>query len=270
MEGGPGNGPCLALEDLDVLLDETVAIVAFPHVSNIVGESTPVADIAARAHAVGAVAIADGVAAVPHGIPDVDALGVDVYLFSTYKTFGPHQGVMVVRRDVAERLPNQGPFFYDEVVEKWFNPAGPDHAQVAAVAGVVDYLDLVAVHHFGPDVPMPDRRAGLNRLTAAHEQALMTPIMEVVADRDGVRVVGTTDPSLRVPTLSLITEQDPAMLADALADRMIMADASHFHAWRLVEALGVDPERGVLRVSLVHTTSQDEGASIAAALDVVL
>lgn len=260
----------LSLDDLDALLDDDVALVAFPHVSNIVGRVLPVADIADRAHAVGAVAIADGVAAAPHAIPDVDALGVDVYLFSTYKTFGPHQGVTVVRRDLAQRLPNQGPFFYDDVPEKWFLPAGPDHAQVAAIVGVTAYLDGFVDHHLGSDLQMPDRRRRLTDVVAAHEARLLAPILDLVRDRPGVDVVGTADAITRVPTLSLVTEKDPAMLAAALADHRIMAASGHFHAWRLVEALGIEPTRGVLRLSLVHYNTPDESRRIVEGLDAVL
>ncbi len=260
----------LSLDDLDRLLDDDVALVAFPHVSNIVGQVTPVAEIAARVHQAGAIAIADGVAAAPHGLPDVGALDVDVYLFSTYKTFGPHQGVMVVRRDLARRLPNQGPFFYDAVPEKWFVPAGPDHAQVAATAGVTAYLDLLVDHHLDADLQMPARRSELTALLGDHERGLLAPILDLVTDRPGVRVVGTTDASTRVPTLSLVTERDPVGLAVALADHHVMAAASHFHAWRLVEALGLDPERGVLRISLVHYNTMQESTRIVEALDTVL
>src|SRR3546814_8614195 len=77
-------------------------LVAFPHCSNIVAHLNPVAEICARAHAAGAVTCVDGVSYAPHGLPDVTALGADIYLFSLYKTYGPHQGLMVARRALAE------------------------------------------------------------------------------------------------------------------------------------------------------------------------
>jgi selenocysteine lyase/cysteine desulfurase len=93
------------------LLDGRVRLVSFPHCSNVLGQVNPVAEIAALAHGAGAAVCVDGVSYAPHGFPDVGALGADIYLFSAYKTYGPHQGVMVVRRDLAERLPNQGHYF---------------------------------------------------------------------------------------------------------------------------------------------------------------
>ena len=94
----------LEVDRLADLLDERVKLVCFPHCSNIVGQENPVARIVAMAHDVGAVTCVDGVSMVPHGFPDIDSLGTDIYLFSSYKTYGPHQGIMVVRHGLADRL----------------------------------------------------------------------------------------------------------------------------------------------------------------------
>jgi len=101
----------LNLDDLDDLLSARTRLVAFPHASNIVAEINPVAEITARVRQAGAISVVDGVAAAPHGLPDVEALGADVYMFSSYKSYGPHQGVLVVRRALAERAANQGHYF---------------------------------------------------------------------------------------------------------------------------------------------------------------
>ena len=101
----------LDLAELDRLLDSKVRLIAMPHASNIVGEINPVADVVRRARSFGAVTAIDGVSYAPHGLPDLLALGCDIYLFSTYKTYGPHQGVMAVRPSIAAELPNQGHFF---------------------------------------------------------------------------------------------------------------------------------------------------------------
>jgi selenocysteine lyase/cysteine desulfurase len=76
----------LEIEVLDTLLDTDVRMVAFPHVSNIVGEINAVAEITARAREVGAITVVDGVSAAPHGLPDLVALGPDIYFFSAYPT----------------------------------------------------------------------------------------------------------------------------------------------------------------------------------------
>src|SRR5262249_46701577 len=81
--------------DLDPLLSARTKFLAVTHCSNVVAYINPIAQITAKARLAGALTIVDGVAFAPHGLPDVDALGADIYLFSLYKTFGPHQGVMV-------------------------------------------------------------------------------------------------------------------------------------------------------------------------------
>ena len=84
--------------DLSALLsDGKVRLVCFPHCSNVVAEINDVAAIAALARAAGARTVVDGVSYAPHGFPDIPTLGCDVYLFSAYKTYGPHQGIMVIR-----------------------------------------------------------------------------------------------------------------------------------------------------------------------------
>ena len=71
------------------------------------------------------------------------ALGADIYLFSLYKTWGPHLGLMTIKKQIMDALPNQGHFFNAHLDRKKMMPAGPDHAQIAAAAGVAQYLDAV-------------------------------------------------------------------------------------------------------------------------------
>ena len=136
---------------LQALLNERTRLVAFTHCSNIVGSINPVREWADMVRAAGAVSMVDGVSYAPHGIPDVQSLGVDAYFYSLYKVYGPHQGVMYLSAELNERLPNQGHFFNVDKPLARFLPAGPDHAQIAAVNGVMDYFDAVYEHHFGDD-----------------------------------------------------------------------------------------------------------------------
>ncbi len=237
----------LPIDGLKRLLDGRVKLVCFPHASNIVAEINPVAEIAALAHEAGAVICVDGVSYAPHGFPDVGALQADIYLFSAYKTYGPHQGVVVVRRALAERLPNQGHYFNAGVLYKRFTPAGPDHAQIAACAGMADYIDDLYAHHFEREVPSPacgrgqgegssknamrskdvpspptrrthgptpqaeeGRRArAVHDLMRAHETALLRPLLNYLATRNSVRVLGPRDAGARMPTVALLLKEVP-------------------------------------------------------------
>ena len=146
----------LNLKDLEALLNSRTRMVAFTHCSNVVGSINPVREITDLVHRAGALAFVDGVAFSPHGLPDIEALGADLYCFSLYKVYGPHLGAMFMRRDLNASLPNQGHFFNAELPGKRFTPAGPDHAQIAAVNGVMDYMHAIADQHGFGGKPVQD------------------------------------------------------------------------------------------------------------------
>lgn len=252
------------------LLDERVRLVCFPHCSNVVGAINPVADWVGLIHAAGALACVDGVAYAPHGLPDVGALGADVYLFSSYKTYGPHQGVMVVRRALAERLPNQGHWFNEGTASKRLTPAGPDHAQIAACAGIADYVDALHDRHFADAADPAERATRVARLQREHETRLLAPLLDWLGTRDDLRLIGPAEAGARAPTVALAHARPGAEIAARLAPHGILAGGGHFYAVRLLEAVGVPPDHGVLRVSFVHYTAPEEVDRLIRALEAVL
>lgn len=256
----------LDLADLDALLDGKVRLVAAPHCSNIVGEINPVAEISARAHAVGAVTAIDGVSYAPHGLPDLNELGADIYLFSAYKVYGPHLGVMAVRPALALDLPNQGHYFNDAKLRYRLTPAGPDHAQIAALSGIADYFEAVADIAGGTGNPFVRARKAMRD----QEIALVRPLLDYLRGKNNVRLVGPDDAERRAPTISLILSEPGATVAARLAKHGVMAGGGNFYAVRLLEALGVDPNHGVLRLSFVHYTTPEEITQLIAALDAEL
>jgi len=260
----------LNVEDLKNLLDDRVRLVCFPHCSNVVAEINPVAAISEIVHSADAYVCVDGVSYAPHGLPNVGALGADIYLFSSYKTYGPHQGIMVINRALGEKLPNQGHFFNADTLYKRFTPAGPDHAQIAASAGMVDYFEGLYAHHFDQAaVPlvMGEKVHGLIR---AHEVRLLQPLLDFLADRNDMRLIGPKDAKLRAPTVAVSLPQKAEGVAARLAGHGIMAGGGDFYGVRVIKALGEDPDHGVLRLSFVHYTSQHEVMKLIHALDQVL
>lgn len=259
----------LNTDDLADLLDDNVRLVCFPHCSNVVGEINPVTEITALAHAAGAFVCVDGVSYAPHGIPNVGATGADIYLFSAYKVYGPHQGIMAIRRNLGQLLPNQGHFFNGEALYKRFTPAGPDHAQVAASAGMVDYFEGLADHH-GISGSDTQKAEGVHDLLRAHETQLLQPVLDFLASKNSIRVLGPSVAESRAPTVALATQTDPHTLAEKLAERGIMASAGDFYALRALQAQKVPVDPGVLRLSFVHYTSQDDVDKLMNALDDLL
>jgi selenocysteine lyase/cysteine desulfurase len=269
----PDSGT-LALGELERLLNARTRLLTFPHASNVVAHINKVADITARAHAAGVLTVVDGVAWAPHGLPDVAALGADVYLFSLYKTYGPHQGVMVVRRELLERLGNEGHYFNAREGLKRLIPAGPDHAQIAAARGIAEYFDVLDAHHTeaaGADGAPAARAARVRQLLRAAELPLLARLLEYLAGRADIRLLGPALAAERAATVSFVsTRQDPGDLATALAARGFMAGNGNFYAVRLLEALGVDPEPGALRLSLLHYNSPAEVTRLIEALEEIL
>ncbi len=256
--------------DLAPLLDGKVRLVCFPHCSNVVGEINDVARITRMAHAAGAFVCVDGVSYAPHGLPNVGRLGADIYLFSAYKTYGPHQGIMVIRHRIGDHLPNQGHYFNAASLWKRFTPAGPDHAQIAAAGGIADYVDALYAHHQRAGRDQAGRAEVVHEMMRAREEALLVPLMDYLAGRNDVRLIGPRTARGRAPTVALALDRPGAEAAAALAPHGIMAGGGDFYAVRPLEAMGVDPGRGVLRLSFLHYTSDGEVDRLIRALDHVL
>ncbi len=268
------------------LISPRTRLLTLPHCSNIIGQINPVAEICQQAKAAGIITVVDGVSYAGHGLPDVTALGADIYLFSLYKVYGPHQGVMTIRTPIAEFLGNQSHFFNADPahIHAHFVPAGPDHAQVAACNGVAEYFDALHQHHFGatqaPSASSKDtahttdsqqRAQRVAALMHAAEQALLPPLLDFLKQRNSVRLIGPQQAENRAPTLSIVpARQNPAELCAALAQHGIMAGSGHFYGYRAVKALGVNTQTGVLRLSFVHYTRAAEVEQLIRVLDQVL
>lgn len=253
-----------------LLADGRVKLVAFPHCSNVVAEINDVSAICEIARAAGARTVVDGVSYAPHGFPDFPSLGCDVYLFSAYKTYGPHQGIMVITEDFGSELPAQGHSFNAGSLYKRFTPAGPDHAQIAACAGMADYIDALHAHHFAPEADPAARNRAVHGLMRAQEVAAVAPLLDYLAARNDLRLLGPRRAEDRAPTVAVAFDRAAEPISEALGREGIACWAGDFYAVRPLEAMGVDLGRGVLRMSLAHYTSAEDVARLIAALDRVL
>lgn len=260
----------LDIADLETLLSDRTKLVTMPHCSNIVAEINDISTVAQKAHDVGALLLVDGVSFAPHGLPDITATGADFYLFSMYKTFGPHQGALVVRSHVQKLLDNQGHYFNADYPGKRFTPAGPDHGQISAVNGMVDYYETIYDHHFSEDANPAEKARKVNQLFAEHEKALTEKLLAWLRTRNDLRILGPATAENRAATIAVATDRSATDIARQLVDYQIMAGASDFYAVRLLEALGVPTDPGALRLSFVHYTSKEEIDQLIKALEKVL
>ena len=215
-----------------------------------------------RIRAAGAIAIVDGVSFAPHGLPDIPELGADVYFFSLYKVYGPHLGVMVLRRELNRDLPYQGHFFNEEKPGYRFTPAGPDHAQIAAVNGVIDYLEAIYAHHSDTPATPAEQARVLRRLFRARETELLQQLLDFLSGRERTRLIGKSQAEDRAPTVAFSSDKRSSHeIAAELAKMNIGVGAGDFYAYRLVQALGYDMNDGVVRASFVHYTAPPTSGS---------
>jgi cysteine desulfurase/selenocysteine lyase len=223
------------LSEADTLITDRTKLVAVTHQSNVTGAVPPVAEIAALAHARGALVVADGAQSVPHRPVDVAALGADFLAFSSHKMLGPSGiGVLWGRRELLEAMP---PFISGgsmiEVVRmegstflpppERFEAGVPAAAQAAGLAAACAYLDALGMEN-----------------VAAHEEELTAHALESLGGIEGVRILGpltTEDRGGAVSfTIDGVHPHDVGQLLDELG---IAVRADHHCAWPLHRALGV-------------------------------
>lgn len=249
----------LDIAHLEKLFTERTRMVAFPHCSNIIGQINPAKEIANLAHANNALVVVDGVGYAPHGFPNIKEIGADIYLFSLYKTFGPHLGLMYVAKDLLLKMTNQGHFFKDGAARGMLTPAGPDHAQIGAACGIIDYFDQVYDHHFDDDANPAARSQALKKLFRAHETLLMAPLLEFLNTRNDIRIVGPATTESRLPIIAFIPlQKDIEQVYESLVSQKIMPGIGDFYAVRPLMDMGIPLQPGVIRLSFIHYTSRAE------------
>ncbi len=225
----------LDLSGADELINSRTRLVALAHQSNVLGTVNRVTEIAARAHAAGALVLVDAAQSAPHGLVDVATLGADLVGFTGHKMCGPTGiGVLWGRRELLEQLP---PFLGGgEMIESvWMDHSTfmpPPHkfeagtmpiAQAVGLGAAVDYLTAT----------------GLDRIQA-YEQELLRHALEALAEIDGLRILGPTEAVDRGGAISFTLDGlHPHDISQVLDDRGIAVRAGHHCAWPLHRAMGV-------------------------------
>nr|WP_314558634.1 cysteine desulfurase-like protein [uncultured Pseudomonas sp.] len=258
----------LELDDLQALLGDKTRYVAVTHASNILGSINPVAEIARRVHAVGAQLCVDAVAYAPHRLVDVQASGADFYVYSFYKTFGPHFAVLWGRRDLLLEFPSLNHFFIgQDVVPYKLQPGNVNYELSFGCIGISDYL-LDIGDRLGVQGSERERMQAAFDAFEIQEDVLAERLLGFLRQRPGVRVIGKTGVQARVPTISFVVE---GVRSEAVVlkvdEQRIGIRFGDFYARRLIEALGLAPLGGVVRVSLAHYNTLEEIDRLITALD---
>ena len=252
----------LELESLEKLLTSKTKIVAVTHCSNIVGTVNNLKKISELAHKKNAIVIGDGVSYAPHGFPDVKKLGVDFYTFSLYKTYGPHLALLYGREEILKSLPNQNHEFLADSYPYTINPGGPNHEELVSLIGIYEYLMKLYKHHFDNDnLSIQEKIYILNKLIAKHEQEIANPILDYISKRDDFKLIGKSiiNNKNRAPTISFIVKNKSSKtVSDFLVKNKIATRNDNFYAWRCLEALKINTDDGVIRISLTHYNTEAE------------
>lgn len=251
----------LELGDLDALLSDKTRYLAMTHASNILGSVNPVAEVARRVHAVGGKVCVDAVAYAPHRLVDVQASGADYYVFSFYKTFGPHFAVLWGKREALLELPSLNHFFIgQEVIPYKLQPGNLNYELSYGCIGISDYLIDVGQRLGASGNERQLMQAAFDAFEV-QEDLLAETLLAFLRETPGVRIIGksrVTDGD-RVPTISFVVEgiQSEAIVRRVDNHRMGIRFGD-FYARRLIEQLGLTPYGGVVRVSIAHYNSVDE------------
>ena len=252
----------LDLDGIHTVVTERTKVVSFTHQSNVLGTVTPARRIAALAREVGAVSVLDACQSVPHMPVDVGALGVDLMAFSGHKMLGPMGvGALWGRAEVLDEMPvfltggsmietvTMESATYAPVPQK-FEAGVPNAAQAIGLAAACDYLTEL----------------GMDRV-AAHEHLLVGRILDGLAERPWVRVVGPTDRTDRGGAVAFVVDGVHAHdVGQVLDHEGVAVRVGHHCAWPLHRRMGVT---ATTRVSVHAYNTVEEIDVFLAALDLV-
>lgn len=252
----------LDVDDFQRKLNERTRLVAFGAAANVCGTINPVKELTRRAHQVNAMVFVDAVHYAPHAPIDVQDWGCDFVAFSSYKFFGPHQGMLWGRRAVLESLqPYKLRPATNELPGRWMTGT-QSHEGIMGAKAAVDYIA-----NLGRDIaeaPELDRRTALHSAYQAihdFERELCVRLLDGLESIPGIRIWGVTDRARldeRCSTVSITHDDVPTTrLAIELGKRGIFVTNGNYYAVNFTETLGLEPE-GMVRLGLLHYNTAEE------------
>ncbi|WP_428673732.1 cysteine desulfurase-like protein [Roseibium sp.] len=265
----------LQLDDLGRLMSERTRLVAVHHVSNILGEINPIRDIADFVHQRGARLCVDAVAYAPHRAVDVQEFDVDYYVFSLYKTYGPHIAMMYGKYAHLLELNTLYHYFYGKnKVPGKLEAGNPNYELAYSLTGITAYLQELGKKSGAPAAAAP--RALIEAAFAAissQEIALAGRFLDWADQHPDITIIGrkTAGNGNRIPTISFTVEGwSPEELCRKVDEFQVAIRHGDFHSRRLIEDLGLADAGGVVRLSMVHYNTLDEVDRLTAALEEAL
>ena len=257
------------LEILDDIITERTRLLCVGGASNLTGTINNVKAICARARAAGVMTYIDGVQSAPHIATDVQDIACDFFVCSSYKFFGPHQGILWGRRELLERLepykvrpaPSEPP--------SCFETGTQSHEGIAGITATVDYFSRIGTSMAKGYGDRWSHLAGRRRdvhaamsLLFDYEKLLADHLVDGLVEIDGIKVQGITDKNAmgrRVPTVAFThSKTAPDSIAEGLAKQNIFVWSGHNYAVEVAKSLGIYETGGAVRVGPVHYNSVAE------------
>ena len=266
----------LHLEDLEPLLSNKTRLVAFTHASNVLGTINPIKEITQLVHSYGAKVCIDGVAYAPHRLIDVQDWDVDFYAFSFYKVYGSHYALLYGKQEHLLAIPGINHYFIGSTdIPYKFQPGNVNFELSYGMLGLCDYLSELAQHAYGEQAA-PDLRSQIEQafeVISVHEEEIGDRFLKYLTSKPNIRIIGQpqANRASRVPTISFVVKETHSETIALHVDNYnIGIRFGDFYAKRLIESLGLDKQRGVVRVSMVHYNTLEEVDRLIQALDPVL
>jgi cysteine desulfurase family protein (TIGR01976 family) len=251
------------------LIDRNTKFVACNYASNFLGTINNVSEIIQAAKTVNALTMVDAVQAAAHLAIDVKVLGCDLLASSPYKYFGPHAGLLYVKRDLADRLtplkvrpsPREMPYKHA--------PGTPSFEAQAGCRGAIEHLIELGKRFGGAEhASARDQLIAGFEASIAHESKLSQRFLDRLRDLPNVTLYGSQRPSDRVPTFSFeVKGHSSTSIAKALAAQNIFVWCGSFYAYEIAKTLGIDKTDGVVRIGFAHYNTLSEVEKIGDALE---
>ena len=248
--------------DLQAKIRRNTRLVAIGWAANAVGTINNVQEAIRLAHAEGAVTFIDAVHYAPHGLIDVKAIDTDFLACSSYKFFGPHQGILYGKRELLQRLrPYKLRVCSEKLPDRW-ETGTQNHECMAGVTAAIDYIAEVGRHHSSEVHTRREAIVAAYEVFQQHERELAAQLISGLLAIPGLTFYGITDPAKfdqRTPTVAIRMEgYTPREMAERLGERGIFTWDGNYYAINLAERLGVQQSGGMLRIGLAHYNTAEE------------
>jgi cysteine desulfurase family protein (TIGR01976 family) len=252
----------LDIFDLQAKIRRNTRLVAVGWAANAVGTINDVQEAVRLAHDVGAVTFIDAVHYAPHGLIDVKAIDTDFLACSSYKFFGPHQGILYGKREQLLRLrPYKLRVCSEKLPDRW-ETGTQNHECMAGVTAAIDYIAEVGRRHSSEVHTRREAIVAAYEVFQQHERELAAQLIGGLLAIQGLTFYGITDPARfaqRTPTVAIRMEgYTPRELAERLGERGIFTWDGNYYAINLAERLGVQQSGGMLRIGLAHYNTAEE------------